>query len=89
MTGKPFPDGEESEISPMPQLEDLEKMANMKMPFGRFQGRALIDLPEPYLVWFHSEGFPSGELGRLLAQVYDIKLNGLEYLIKPLQSPEF
>ncbi|PIS10769.1 MAG: hypothetical protein COT73_07590 [Bdellovibrio sp. CG10_big_fil_rev_8_21_14_0_10_47_8] len=73
----------------MPQLEDLEKMANMKMPFGRFQGRALIDLPEPYLVWFHSEGFPSGELGRLLAQVYDIKLNGLEYLIKPLQSPEF
>jgi hypothetical protein len=56
------------------------------MPFGRYQGVALIDLPEPYLVWFHQEGFPNGELGRLLAQLYEIKLNGLEYLITPLKG---
>jgi len=57
----------------------------MKMPFGRYQGMALIDLPEPYVVWFHNKGFPEGELGRLLAQVYEIKVNGLEYLFKPLK----
>ena len=68
-----------------PNYDDLIKMANVKMPFGRFKGVALIDLPEPYVVWFHSEGFPEGELGRLLAQVYEIKVNGLEHLIKPLQ----
>ena len=69
-----------------PNYDDLEKMANMKMPFGKFKGLALIDLPEHYLCWFYGEGFPEGELGRLLAQVYEIKLNGLEYLIRPLQS---
>lgn len=69
-----------------PKYEDLEKLANMKMPFGKFKGLSLIDLPEHYLVWFHNEGFPEGELGSLLAQVYEIKLNGLEYLIKALQN---
>ncbi len=69
-----------------PKYDDLEKMAHMKMPFGKFKGLALIDLPEHYLVWFSNEGFPQGELGRLLAQVYEIKLNGLEYLIKALQN---
>jgi uncharacterized protein (DUF3820 family) len=66
--------------------EDLIKIANMKMPFGRYSGRALIDLPEPYVVWFHGQGFPEGELGRLLAQVYEIKLNGLESLFDPLRG---
>lgn len=65
--------------------EDLRKIANMQMPFGRFKGRALIDLPEPYVVWFHGQGFPEGELGRLLAQVYEIKVNGLEHLFEPLR----
>lgn len=69
-----------------PEYADLFKLANMPMPFGRYKGRALIDLPEPYVVWFHKEGFPPGELGRLLAQLYEIKLNGLEYLIKPLKD---
>lgn len=66
--------------------EDLLKIANMKMPFGRYKDRSLIDLPEPYVVWFHGQGFPEGELGRLLAQVYEIKVNGLEYLFKPLRG---
>ncbi|MGZ3649985.1 MAG: DUF3820 family protein [Bdellovibrionota bacterium] len=66
--------------------EDLLKIANMKMPFGRYSGRALIDLPEPYVVWFHGQGFPEGELGRLLAQLYEIKVNGLESLFDPLRG---
>jgi uncharacterized protein (DUF3820 family) len=66
--------------------EDLVKIANMKMPFGKYQNRALIDLPEPYVVWFHGQGFPHGELGRLLAQVYEIKVNGLEALFEPLRK---
>jgi uncharacterized protein (DUF3820 family) len=66
--------------------EDLVKIANMEMPFGRYKGRALIDLPEPYVVWFHGQGFPDGELGRLLAQVYEVKLNGLEHLFSPLRA---
>ena len=66
--------------------EDLVKIANMKMPFGRFKGMALIDLPEPYVVWFRKQGFPEGELGRLFTQLYEIKLNGLEPLLRPLKK---
>jgi uncharacterized protein (DUF3820 family) len=66
--------------------EDLYKIANMKMPFGKYAGWALIDLPEPYIVWFHGQGFPNNELGRLLAQVYEIKVNGLENLFEPLKD---
>ncbi len=69
-----------------PNYDDLIKIANMKMPFGRFKGVALIDLPEPYIVWFHGQGFPEGELGKLLAQVYEIKVNGLEHLFTPLKN---
>lgn len=71
-----------------PRYEDLLKIANMKMPFGRFKGRALVDLPEPYVVWLYQRGLPDGELGRLLAQVYEIKLNGLEHLFAPLKQSE-
>lgn len=69
-----------------PDFDDLIKIANMPMPFGRFKGVALVDLPEPYVVWFHNQGYPEGELGRLLAQVYEIKLNGLEHLFEPLKK---
>jgi uncharacterized protein (DUF3820 family) len=68
-----------------PKLEDLIKIANMKMPFGRYRGWTLIDLPEPYVVWFYKEGFPPGEIGNLLAQLYEIKCNSLEYLFEPLR----
>ena len=55
-----------------------------KMPFGKYQGRLLLDLPEPYLVWFHAQGFPQGKLGSQLALIYEVKLNGLELLVRPL-----
>ena len=57
---------------------------NQKMPFGKYTGRPLLALPEPYLVWFHSKGFPQGKLGQQLALIYEIKLNGLESQFEPL-----
>lgn len=65
--------------------QQLLELAQMKMPFGKYAGRLLIDLPEPYVVWFAGKGFPSGKLGRMLAIVYEIKINGLEYLFEPLR----
>ena len=62
------------------ELEDLIKIANNKMPFGRYAGRTLVDLPEAYVNWFNNNGYPDGELGRLLALLYEVKVNGLEYL---------
>jgi uncharacterized protein (DUF3820 family) len=62
----------------------LIKAINQVMPFGKYAGRKLLQLPEPYLVWFHSKGFPEGELGEQLALMYEIKLNGLEGMLKPL-----
>ena len=63
----------------------LLKLARTKMPFGKFAGTLLIDLPEPYLVWLRQQGFPEGELGEMLQCVYEVKLNGLEYLFDPLR----
>lgn len=64
----------------------LLELAEAKMPFGKYSGRLLIDLPEPYVVWFAGKGFPQGKLGRLLQTVYEIKVNGLEYLFEPLRK---
>jgi len=66
------------------QNQQLVELANMKMPFGKFQGRYLVDLPEHYVVWYHSKGFPAGKLGEQLAIIYEIKVNGLEHLLRPL-----
>jgi len=66
--------------------EDLPKIANEKMPFGRFKGRALIDLPEAYLLWFVDRGFPKGQLGELMQLTLEIKVNGLESIIEPLRK---
>ncbi|ASJ75604.1 DUF3820 family protein [Granulosicoccus antarcticus] len=63
---------------------DVLNAAAMPMPFGRFKGTRLIDLPEPYVVWFKGQGFPGGLLGQRLALMYEIKVNGLEKLIRPL-----
>jgi hypothetical protein len=68
--------------------DELRQLAAMKMPFGKYAGRLLIDLPEPYVVWFAQRGFPKGKLGRMLAIVYEIKINGLEYLFNPLRGTE-
>lgn len=56
------------------------------MPYGKYQGRFLIDLPEYYVVWYHNKGFPEGKLGDMLKQVYELKLNGLEDLIRTIQK---
>ncbi|MEI7587264.1 DUF3820 family protein [Runella sp.] len=64
----------------------LQELVKFKMPFGKYKGTLLCDLPEPYLVWFHTKGFPDGKLGGLLATIYEIKVNGLEYLLKPLRE---
>lgn len=64
--------------------EALVDAINQTMPFGKYRGRKLLELPEPYLVWFHQQGFPEGKLGRQLAMMYEIKLNGLEGMLKPL-----
>ncbi|GAM09361.1 putative protein [Geobacter sp. OR-1] len=66
--------------------DELLELAAMRMPFGRYQGLLLIDLPEPYVVWFAKNGFPEGKLGRMLQTVYEIKVNGLEYLFDPLRK---
>lgn len=60
----------------------LQELAIQRMPYGKYKGRLLINLPEPYLVWFSRNGFPPGKLGRQLETVYVIKVNGLEYLFK-------
>ena len=63
----------------------LLKLAQYPMPFGKYSNRLLIDLPEPYVIWFANKGFPNGELGKMLAIVHEIKVNGLEYLFDPLR----
>jgi uncharacterized protein (DUF3820 family) len=63
----------------------LVKLARMRMPFGKYKGRYLVDLPEAYIIWFEHKGFPSGELGRMMQLVKEIKLNGLESLLHPLR----
>lgn len=62
--------------------QDLQDAINQTMPFGKYKGRRLLDLPEPYLVWFHGQGFPDSKLGRQLALMYEIKLNGLEEMLR-------
>ena len=70
-----------------PELDSevMLKVAGTRMPFGKYKGRFLLDLPEPYVVWFSRKGFPDGELGRMLRMVYEVKRNGLEYLFKALK----
>ena len=62
-------------------------LARTRMPFGKYKGTLLIDLPEPYVVWFSRKGFPKGQLGDMFRLLYEIKANGLEYLFDPLRPP--
>ena len=64
----------------------LVQLATLPMPYGRYQGTLLIDLPEPYVVWYYSNGLPQGNLGELLGLLYEIKVNGLEHLVHPLKG---
>ncbi len=79
-------DMETQNTTPSPDPRILVELVSTRMPFGRYQGRVLCDLPEPYLVWFHQNCFPPGRIGELLSVLYEIKANGLEYLLKPLRE---
>jgi len=68
--------------------EDLELLVSRTMPFGKYQGRLIADLPGHYLNWFARNGFPKGEIGRLLALMYELNHNGLTHLLAPLRRPE-
>ncbi|MDD2983832.1 MAG: DUF3820 family protein [Crocinitomicaceae bacterium] len=63
---------------------ELVELANTRIYFGKFKGKLLIELPEPYLVWYRGKGFPAGKIGKQLEQMLEIKVNGLENLIYPL-----
>ncbi len=67
-----------------PQM--LIDLVRIRMPFGKYKNRILCDLPETYLAWFNRKGFPPGKIGVLLSALYEIKLNGLEYLLKPIRK---
>jgi len=73
-------------MDPQSQKDFLIKLANTKMPFGKYKDRYLIDLPEHYIVWYHNKGFPKGTLGQQMQTVYELKLNGLEYLIRNIRK---
>lgn len=66
--------------------QSLLQLVNMQMPFGKYKGRILCNLPVSYLEWFARKGYPEGKLGMLLQTMYEIKLNGLEYLLEPLKK---
>jgi uncharacterized protein (DUF3820 family) len=71
------------------QKDDLISLVTKTMPFGKYQGRMLADLPGHYLAWFAREGFPKGELGQLLALMYEIDHNNLRDLLTPLRTRKF
>lgn len=66
--------------------EDLQLLVTREMPYGKYKGRVIADLPGNYLAWFAREGFPKGELGRLLALMLEIDHNGLSVLLQPLRA---
>jgi uncharacterized protein len=66
--------------------DQLQLLVTREMPFGKYKGRILADLPGNYLNWFAREGFPPGEIGRLLALMHEIDHNGLKHLLQPLRG---
>lgn len=69
------------------QTEDLMLLVTKTMPYGKYEGRLLADLPGHYLGWFARSGFPRGEIGRLLELMYEIDHNNLRELLQPLRLP--
>jgi len=77
------------EDAPQPNAALLQQLIppdGMKMPFGKYKDYFLCDLPVSYLEWFQRKGFPRGKLGVLLSTIYEIKINGLTYLLTPLKG---
>ncbi|MAZ72912.1 MAG: hypothetical protein CMC70_07170 [Flavobacteriaceae bacterium] len=75
--------GNLSDTNPFPNPNHLKELANYKMPFGKYKNQRLLNLPEAYFVWFQQKGFPQGKLGRMMQEMFEIKVNGLEGLLKP------
>jgi hypothetical protein len=73
----------ENPVGPDPTI--LIQLMEQRMPFGKYKDSLLYKLPVSYLEWFNRKGFPSGKLGIQLQTLYEIKLNGLEHLLDPLQ----
>ncbi len=71
-----------------PDQGQLQKLATTRMPYGKHAGRFLVDLPEPYVVWLVGNRLPAGLLGQQLLEIYEIKVNGLESLLRPLLPQE-
>lgn len=69
-----------------PDSQILQSLVTEKMPYGKYKGSLICNIPEHYLIWHHRQGFPGGKLGMLLSTMYEIRLNGLEYLLKPLKK---
>lgn len=76
------------QLENQPDSQILLQLVTMRMPFGRYKNTILCDLPVSYLEWFYRKGFPAGKLGILLQTMYEIKLNGLEDLLKPLRRSQ-
>ena len=74
------------QVEPTANADQLIKLVTIKMPFGKYKDCLLADLPVSYLEWFARKGFPKGTLGVLLQTIFEIKLNGLEYLLLPLRK---
>ncbi len=68
-----------------PDKQFLVDTAHMKMPFGKYKGTFLIDIPEYYMVWYKNKGFPKGKLGQMMGLVYELKLNGLEDILRKIR----
>jgi uncharacterized protein len=64
----------------------LIEIVTQKMPFGKYKGKLICDLPEHYLIWFYRQGFPAGKLGMWLQTMYEIKLNGLTHLLDQIKK---
>lgn len=77
---------EQNKGNPSIDPQILMELVRVRMPFGKYKGRILCDLPEAYLAWFNRKGFPPGNIGTLLSVLYEIKLNGLEYLLQPIRK---
>ena len=75
-------------FSMQPDSQLLLELVKMQMPFGKYKGTVLCNLPVSYLEWFNNKGFPNGKLGMLLRTLYEIKLNGLDYLLAQIKKIE-
>jgi uncharacterized protein (DUF3820 family) len=79
---------EHREVGLEPNREELASLLEARMPFGKYAGQRLLDLPEAYLVWFSRQGFPRGKLGERMRSVLELKANGLLGVLNPLRSRE-